>query len=113
MKELRIYARLIQNNDDFMDKKIADIRDGTASVSASEYTVNNVSNPHNFKMVDVIYATTVINESPTEYCALDHFQTWLMKECILILAAYMTDIINQSITTGCFHLRGSTRSPDR
>ena len=51
MKELREYVRLIQNNDDFMDKKIADIRDGKASTSAPEYTTNNVSNLNKFTVL--------------------------------------------------------------
>ena len=91
----------IQYNNAYIDKKVADIRDGTASISIPEFTVNNLANRNQFEMADVIYITTVINESPTEHCVLNHFPTWLMKGCISILAAYVTDISNQSITTGC------------
>ena len=59
-----------------------------------------MSNLNQLKIVDVRYVTTIINESPTKQCALNPLQTWLTKDCVTILEPYVTDIINQSITTG-------------
>lgn len=53
-------------------------------------------------MVDMNYVTAAINESVMKHWAFDTLPAWLMKDCVSILAPYMTNIINQSITTGSF-----------
>ena len=43
-----------------------------------------------------------IRVSPSKQYQMDSLQTWLLKDCIVLLASSITQIINSSITAGCF-----------
>ena len=87
---------------DFIDKKIDDVRKGTDSASSPFYTVNGTSNLNQFKTIDVNLVTKIIRESPTKHCNLDPIPTWLVKDCVSLLTPYITRVANHSVVEGCF-----------
>ena len=98
---------------DFIDKKIDDIRKGTDSASAPFYTVHSTSNLKQFKKVDVDLVTKIIRESSTKHCNLDPIPTWLVKDCASLLAPYITRVVNHSVIEDSFpfQLKHATISP--
>jgi hypothetical protein len=87
---------------DCVDKKIADIRAGTASAADPTYVNNDVSRCFRFAMVDANLVASVIAASPAKQCPLDSLPTWLLKDCALLLAPSVTNIANASVTSGHF-----------
>ena len=49
-----------------------------------------------------------IAAAPSKHCALDPGPTWLIKKCGDVLAPFITDIFNGSITTGHFSIAWKT-----
>ena len=58
-----------------------------------------------FEIVCVDDVRLHIATAPSKHCALDPGPTWLNKKCGDVLAPFITDIFNESITTGHFPLR--------
>ena len=97
----------------FIDKKIDDNRKGTDSASATSYTVHGTSDLNQLKIIDVDLVTKIIRESPTKHCNLDPIPAWLVKNCVSLLAPYITLFVNHSVVKGCFpsHWKHATISP--
>ena len=87
---------------DFIEKKIDDIRKETDSASVPAYTVHGTSNLNKFKTVDVDLVTKIIGESPTKHFNVDPIPTWLVKDCVSLLAPYIKCVVNHSVVEGCF-----------
>ena len=87
-----------------MDKKIDDIRTATSPAATPEFTDYKASLFDHFESVDVGLVTSILMTSPAKQCSLDPLPTWLMKECVSVLAPCVTSIINVSLRTGYFSL---------
>ena len=46
------------------------------------------------------YVTSLIRKAPLKQCALDPIPTWLLKDCIDLLAPYITSVFNISLSSG-------------
>ena len=55
-----------------------------------------------FRTLTVGEVTKLIESSPTKSCSLDPMPTHLLKKCLVVLSAPITDIINLSLSTGVF-----------
>ena len=53
-----------------------------------------------FETLDVSDTVKLISEMPMKQCAVDPIPTWLLEECIDLLAPFITNITNNSLTTG-------------
>ena len=53
-----------------------------------------------FSLLDATDTERLIKEAPTNQCAVDPIPTWLLKDCVDVLAPYITRVINSSISTG-------------
>ena len=53
-----------------------------------------------FARVSAEEVTRVIQKSPSKSCSLDPIPTWLLKACLPALCETITDIINDSLTSG-------------
>ena len=82
--------------------KTADIRTTTASANPPTYSVCLSATLDKFDLVDVAEVVAAIRASPSKQCQLDSLPTWLLKDCIALLAPSITHIIKSSITAGCF-----------
>ena len=87
-----------------MDKKIDDIRTATSSAAAPVFADYKASLFDHFESVDVGLVTSILMTSPAKQCSLDPLPTWLMKDCVSVLAPCVTSIINTSLRTGYFPL---------
>ena len=73
--------------------------------TASPHTPTAPSAPANFasfQPATVDEITRLINSSQNKQCDLDPIPTSLLKECLLILAPTITNIVNISLSTGSF-----------
>ena len=66
------------------------------------YTVCLSATLEKFDLIDVVEVVAAIRVSPSKQCQFDSLPTWLLKDCIALLALFITHIINSSITAGCF-----------
>ena len=87
---------------DFIDKKVADIRASTASAPDPTYTSYRDSSMESFEMVTNDDILAAIMSSPNKQCDLDHVPTGLLKNCAVLLAPVVSQIINASLRTGHF-----------
>ena len=55
-----------------------------------------------FEMVTNDDILAIIMSSPNKQCDLDHVPTWLLKNCAVLLAPVVSQIINASLQTGHF-----------
>ena len=87
---------------DMIDKKVAEIRASTASAAAPTYVSTDAPPLHQLKLVSVDDVIKGILLSPSKQCCTDPLPTWLIKKCAPMLAPFITSIINESLSTGCF-----------
>ena len=87
-----------------MDKKIDDIRAATSSAANPVFVDYKVSLFDVFESVDVGLVTSILMTSPAKQCSLDPLPTWLMKDCVSVLAPCVTSVINAFLGTGYFPL---------
>ena len=55
---------------------------------------------HTFVPATVSEVTKVIKAAPSNSCCLDPLRTWLLKDCLGLLAPVITSIMNQSLSSG-------------
>ena len=87
------------NYHDMMDSKVSDIRTATASSCDPTYDVNNSPSSlaeFQFSVDDVLAS---IASSSSKQCDSDPMPTWLLKKCSSILAPYITNIFNISLSS--------------
>ena len=53
-----------------------------------------------WQMVNEVEVRKIIMESPTKHCSLDPLPTWLLKKCIDSLLPCITQIVNESLSSG-------------
>ena len=87
-----------------MDKKIDDIRTATSSAATPVFADYKASLFDHFESVDVGLVKSILMTSPAKQCSLDSLPTWLMNDCVSVLAPCVTSIINASLRTGYFPL---------
>ena len=86
---------------DYFDTKIENIRSATEGAPAPTYTDCSPNvDLQSFSLLDTTDTVRLIKEAPTKQCALDPIPTWLLKDCVDLLAPYITRVINSSISTG-------------
>jgi hypothetical protein len=102
---------VLENFSHFFTSKIQNIRQklehevSTESVCQSSLpTVDNyaaapLTSFHTMSVEDV---SKLIKKSPTKSSSLDPLPTWLLKECIEVLAPVITHVINTSLLTNTF-----------
>ena len=87
-----------------MDKQIDDIRTGTSSAATPVFADYKASLFDHFESVDVGLITSILMTSPAKQCSLDPLPTWLVKDCVSVLAPCITSVINASLRTCYFPL---------
>ena len=88
----------------YIEKKVDGIREATASSAPPELTNCVHFNLTTFEIVCVDDVRLHIAAAPSKHCALDPGPKWLIKKCGDVLAPFITDIFNGSITTGHFSI---------
>jgi hypothetical protein len=84
----------------YFSEKIEKIRSSTRTGEPPDFTSNTGGVLRKFRLTDVAEVTNIILSSPNKQCSLDPIPTWLVKKCINVLSAYLTNIFNISISTG-------------
>jgi hypothetical protein len=85
----------------FFAKKIEDIRSTTENAPPATFTDNPSDGKFaTFKLLDTSDVTSLIRKAPLKQCALDPIPTWLLKDCIDLLAPYITSVFNISLSSG-------------
>ena len=85
----------------FFAKKIEDIRSTTENAPPATFTDNPSDGKFTtYKLLDTSDVTSLILKSPLKQCALDPIPTWLLKDCIDLLAPYITSVFNISLSSG-------------
>ena len=75
----------------FFAKKIEDIRLTTENAPPPTFTDNPSDGKFTtFKLLDTSDVMSLIRKAPLKQCALDPIPTWLLKDCIDLLAPYIT-----------------------
>ena len=54
-----------------------------------------------FTALSIADVAHLVREAPMKQCSFDPVPTWLLKDCIHLLAPFVTSIINGSLTNGC------------
>ena len=86
-----------------MDSKVFDIWTATASACFLTYDVSNSpSSLAEFQQVSVDDVLASIASSSSKQCDSDPMQTWILKKCSSILAPYITNIFNISLSSEKF-----------
>ena len=96
---------LANNFAKFFDNKIKTIRDNlnvdntgqSLSVSIQDMCTSQLLN---FQPVSTDTISKIICKAPAKSCSLDPIPTHLLKECLPSLLPFITQLINQSITSG-------------
>lgn len=85
----------------FFERKISGIRASTDGAAAPTFS-DNISTARllSFEPIDISDTVKLIREAPMKQCAVDPIPTWLLKDCIDLLAPFITKIINNSLSTG-------------
>lgn len=86
---------------EFFHKKVTDIRAATEGSEKPSFS-DNTSGCEllSFTSLEVGDIIRLIREAPMKQCALDPIPTWLLKDCIDLLAPFIARIINNSLSTG-------------
>jgi len=87
---------------DYFVKKINGIRETTEGAGSPFYE-SNFSGVEllSFTPLSIADVAQLVREAPTKQCSFDPVPTWLLKDCIHLLAPFITTIINRSLTNGC------------
>ena len=87
---------------DYIDDKISFIRSASTSAIAAAFKDHRGSELLQFKEVTLEAVTSIIRSSPSKQCSLDPLPTWLLKDCVVVLAPFITTTMNISLLLGCF-----------
>ena len=85
---------------DFFVEKIRKIRSSFGTTSCIEPDVPEMNcKMTEFSPVSSKELETIIKKSNNKYCSLDPIPTWLLKECLPSLLSWITNIVNQSLSS--------------
>jgi len=87
---------------DYFDAKVAGVRSSTDGASPPSFTTSS-SDVHFtcFEPVSIDEVVAAVRVLPDKSCALDPLQTPTLKSVIDVLAPFLTELFNRSLTTGC------------
>ena len=88
-------------------EKIADIRRELDNESGPITTYVSLASPvlsrlDKFDKVSVDYISKLVMKAPSKSCVLDAIPTPLLKDCLSVLAPFLTELVNQSLEQGQF-----------
>ena len=91
----------------FFSQKIADIRRELDNESGPITTYVSLTSPvlsrlDKFDKVSVDYISKLVMKAPSKSCVLDAIPTHLLKDCLSVLAPFLTELVNQSLEQGQF-----------
>ena len=87
---------------DYIDDKISSIRPASSSAIAAAFKDHRGSELLQFKEVTLEEVTSIIRSSPSKQCSFNPLPTWLLKDCVVVLASFITKTMNISLSLGCF-----------
>src|SRR6218665_4046348 len=83
----------------FFDKKVADVRESTAGATHPTYSTTSHHLP-SVLPVSVCEILALIQSTPNKQSTADPLPTWLLKECAVKMAPFISQLVNCSISTG-------------
>jgi len=83
----------------FFADKVANIRALTANAPPPLFAAAPPSFLMSFKSVSEESVTELIMKAPSKHSKADPLPTWLLKQCVALLAPFLTQLINTSIAT--------------
>jgi len=86
----------------FFDNKVAGIRASTADTPLSFTTASPGCRPSTFQTLDIEDVAAVICKLPDKQCASYPIPTCLFKGNANLLAPFITELCNQSLSSGVF-----------
>ena len=99
------YVHSAEDFADFFANKISKIRQETANSPYPIFAADSPAVLPQFVNVSVAQTIALINESPTKHSDADPLPTWLLKECSIELAPFLTALFNLSLTRASFPLK--------
>ena len=86
----------------FFSDKVNDVRVPTAGSADPEFTAFHVHSLDEFIPLSVADVVCLVKDSPTNACGLYPVLTWLVKDFMQLLAPYLTNLYNRSLSQGHF-----------
>ena len=86
----------------FFIDKVNDVRASTAGSADPDFTAFHGHPMDEFIPLSVAYVVRLVRDSPTKACGLDPVPTWLVKDFVQLLAPYLTNLFNRSMSEGYF-----------
>ena len=85
----------------FFDEKIANIRTSTADAPPPSFVADPpASRLDSFRLLTVADVATAVHQLPDKQCQSDPIPTRLLKQHIDLLAPFLTDLFNRSLSMG-------------
>lgn len=96
-------ARSATDFADFFESKVNKIREATDGAPPPTFTDVDVMQPplQLFKPIGSDDVIKLVRAAPAKQSDLDPMPTWLLKDCIDLLAPYVSHLFNVSLSTGC------------
>ena len=87
---------------DYFEKKISGVRESTEGAASPSYEGNTSGSVLlSFSPLSVNDTLRPVHQAPMKQCSLDPVPTWLLKDSIELLAPFITNVINISLSNGC------------
>lgn len=85
---------------DFIDAKVANIRDRTAGTGPATYTTFTGPSLDVFTPPTLEEVVSSVQASPQKQCSLDPLPMWLLKDTITTLAPFLTALMSAALSDG-------------